>query len=250
MMLSEHIRRIAGEVYAAGRSITFLGTGPSTPIRSKKGKSRRMNTCSLIRYEGKSYLIDINKTVDPPSDFEYLLITHTHSDAFGGFSRIKDQEFVFAIPKGLKVKAKEDPWEKQKLEVGSVNKVGDLKVTPFRVKHDIIYGYPTFGYEFRFSDGYLLTYASDMVGVPKESEKYFDRADMVVADGAGWKSNLATHFGVFPFLDLVEEKGWDMGKIYFTQIGRPVPDYKKAQSEMKAHDKRAILTYDGMRVLF
>lgn len=247
VILVEHIRRLAAKLSAEGGRITFLGTGSSDPITEGGKKSQRNNTSSLINYGGKSYLIDVGPTFDPETKFDYLLITHQHDDAFGGFHEIEDREFVFALPTVLnrELEEEEGSWSKMILDQDDRNELGNLVVIPFKVEHDVIHGFPTFGYQFILGN-YKLTYASDMVNIPEESEKYFDDVDMVVADGAGWESNLATHFGIIPFLELVKEKEWNIDEILFTQIGRPVPEYEKAQQQIKEIDSRASLAYDGL----
>ena len=189
-------------------------------------------------------------TFDPQTEFDYLILSHMHRDAYGGFKEhVLDREFVFGMPAAISREIPDEgPWEKQILRMNEKNDFGDLQVTPFKVVHDIAYSYPTYGYQIEFKDGYKLTYASDMVGVPKNAERYFNNIDMLIADGAGWKSNLATHYGVFPFLDLVERKKWKIGRIYFTQIGRPVPRHAEANREISRKNPDASLAYDGMTV--
>jgi hypothetical protein len=116
------------------------------------------------------------------------------------------------------------------------------------VKHDIAFGFKTVGYQFIFGDGFKLTYASDMVGIPEKSEKYFDKIDLLITDGDGWKSNLATHYGIWPFMEKIKDK--KIGKIYFTQIGRPVPNYEEAQKELSKTYPKSYITYDSQKVIF
>lgn len=241
--LSDMLRNIA---LAAGRSIIFLGTGPSDPITDRGDKSNRKNTHSLINYNRKRYLIDIPDSFDKSIKFDFLINTHFHSDAFGGIDKIKSREFTYAIPGKLADDLKEKgSWKIQRLSVNKKNKVGDMDVIPFEVIHDVIYDYPTYGYQMIFGDGYKLTYASDMKGIPKKSEQYFNDIDMLVADGAGWDKNLATHYGIKPFINKIEREGWKADRVYFTQIGRSVPDYDDAKLP-----GGFFLTYDGMGVNF
>lgn len=241
------------EKIAAVISLTFLGTGPSGPIYEKRGKSRRLNSSALIKYRNKSYLIDIGPTFDEKIMFDYLLITHLHKDAFGGIKFVKDRKFTFIVPERLSENIDFKPsWNKENIKINHKNKIKNLNIIPFPIKHDIVRPkfFPTYGYQFIFDDGKKLTYASDMIGIPEGSEKYFNNIDILVADGAGWKSNLSTHFGVWPFLDLVEKKNWKMKKIYFTQIGRPVPKHEEAQKELSERNKKAFLAYDGLNITF
>ncbi|MHA2011908.1 MAG: MBL fold metallo-hydrolase [Candidatus Helarchaeota archaeon] len=246
--ISSYIRDFSDKLLASATvTVTFLGTGPSDPIK-KSGKNGRNNTSTLIKYKNKSYLIDIGKTFDKKTEFDYLLVTHLHSDAFGGIKYIKDREFIFALPDTLSRGIKQEKfWNEQILKINEKNRVGDLVIIPFPVKHDIIYRFPTFGYQF-IVDNKKLTYASDMIEIPEKSEKYFNDIDILIADGAGWKSNLSTHFGIWPFMKLVEKKNWNIGKIYFVQIGRSVPDHKEAQKELSEKYNNVFLAYDGMKI--
>lgn len=246
--ISDHIRHFSIKI-AKSATITFLGTGPTDPIK-KPGKSGRSNTSTLIKYKDKSYLIDIGKTFDKKTKFDYLIVTHLHSDAFNGIKYVKDRDFIFALPEKLSESEhieRKKFWDEQILTVNKKNKVGDLTIIPFSVKHDVAYGYKTFGYQFIINNK-KLTYASDMIGIPEKSEKYFNDIDILVADGAGWNSNLSTHFGIWPFMGLVEKKNWNIGKIYFVQIGRPVPDHEKAQKELSEKYNEVFLAYDGMKL--
>jgi phosphoribosyl 1,2-cyclic phosphodiesterase len=239
-------------VIAAERAITFLGTGPSNPITERSGKSNRRNTSTLLTYKGKKYLIDVPPKTDPNLKPDYLLVTHLHEDAFGGFNKISKQEFVFGMPPAIekKLKDKKGPWKKEKLKVDRSNDFGDLRITPFEVVHDIIYKFATFGYQIIFKDDFILIYSSDMVAIPDKSEQYFEKVDLLITDGAGWNASLATHFGMWPFLELAKEKNWEIKKIYFTQIGRPVPDHHEAQKEISKINNKAKLAYDGLRIIF
>jgi phosphoribosyl 1,2-cyclic phosphodiesterase len=241
-ILSDYIKEIIAKTSG---SIRFLGTGPSSPIKEKSGLSNRDNTSTLFSFRNKKFLIDVPPSFDKNIQFDYLLFTHQHRDAFGGFSKIEATDFILIVPKifaDISFKGRKIILKKHESE--SVDKV---KITAFPVEHDRIYGYPTFGYQFQ-SSGKKITYSSDMVKIPKESEKYFDNIDLLVTDGAGWKSNLSTHFGILPFLDLVKEKKWKIGRIYFTQIGRPVPDHEDAQTELKETRTKTFLAYDGLQI--
>lgn len=249
--ISQQIKRLAIRI-AAERSITFLGTGPSQPITDRSGKSNRKNTSALIEYKGDSFLIDVSPDFNQDTKFDYLVTTHHHSDAFGGMKEVFDREFVYGVPLSLSKGLEKDgaKWKTKILGRNSRNELGKLSVIPFPVEHAHNSGFPTFGYQFIFDDDYKLTYASDMVEIPNESEKYFNNIDMAVVDGAGWEKNLPTHFGVIPFLKMVKEKDWKIGRVYFVQIGRQVPDHNKALGEMKQINPQALLAFDEQKVTF
>jgi phosphoribosyl 1,2-cyclic phosphodiesterase len=202
-----------------------------------------------LTYKGKKYLIDV-----PPKNEikpDYLLVTHLHEDAFGGFKNISKQKFTFGIPAGLEKKIKiTGPWKKEELRVERPNEFGDIEVIPFEVTHDVIYKFKTFGYRISFPDGFTIVYSSDMVNIPDRNEQFFEKVDLLITDGAGWNADLPTHFGMWSFLDLVKQKDWKIKKIYFTQIGRPVPDHQVAQKEITNRNSKAKLAYDGLQINF
>jgi phosphoribosyl 1,2-cyclic phosphodiesterase len=249
ILLSNTIKDLSIKI-AKERTITFLGTGPSTPITNRSGKSNRKNTSTLLNCKGKKYLIDVPPDIDLEIKPDYLLITHLHDDSFGGFEKFSKQKIILGIPSGLKKNIKEKLWKKEELRIDRPNDFGDLKVTPFGVIHDIINKSVTYGYRFLFEDGFVLIYASDMVGIPDMSEQYFEKVDLLITDGCGWNANLPTHFGMWSFLDLVKEKNWDVKKIYFTHIGQSVPDHQEAQKEIVSRSNKAKLAYDGLRIIF
>jgi Metal-dependent hydrolases of the beta-lactamase superfamily I len=247
--LSNYIRLIAKKV---GRAITFLGTGPANPIIDRSGKSNRKNTSTLIAYKGKNYRIDVPPDLDTKVTFDYLLITHLHSDAWDGFKKVSDRKFVFGIPDCLEKKIKEEgPWKKKTLKTDRRNELGDLTVTPFDVVHDIVYKMRTIGYRITFKDGFTIVYASDLLKIPEKSEQYFENVDLLIVGGTGWNADLSTHVGIWPFLDLIKQKKWNIKKIYFNQIGRPVPDYEDAQKQLLLkYGRKPLLAYDGLQINF
>ena len=250
--LSNYIRRVAEK--ASGRTITFLGTGPFNAITDRSGKSNRKNTSTLITYRDKNYRIDVPPDLNTKTHFDYLLLTHMHGDAWDGFKKISKKDFTFGIPVNIdkKMDVKEGPWKKQKLKIDRQNELGDLKVTPFDVVHDIVHKFPTVGYQIIFKDGFTLVYASDLLKIPDKSEQYFEKIDLLVIGGAGWNADLSMHIGIWTFLDLVKQKKWNIKKIYFNQIGRPVPDFEDAQRQINNRYKglHARLAYDGLQINF
>ena len=247
--LGDYIVKIAKGI--SGR-ITFLGTGPSEPITDRSGKSNRNNSSLLITYKGKKYLIDIPPDFDEKNTFDYLLITHMHKDAFFGFKKIQKRKFVFGMPPNWdkKIPDKKETWTKEDIRIDRINDFGDLKITPFEVVHDIVKKFTTFGYRITLKNGFVIVYTSDMLSIPEKSEQYFEKVDLLITDGKGWNANFPTHFGMWPFLELVREKKWDIKKIYFTQIGQSVPDHEIAQKEItnRFKDLKAYLAYDGLEL--
>jgi phosphoribosyl 1,2-cyclic phosphodiesterase len=252
--ISTYLRKIAEK--ASGRSITFLGTGPSEPIVERSGKSNRKSTTTLIEYKGKSYLIDTPPDLDPKTNFDYLLFTHMHFDAFDGFDKVKGRKFTLGLPSNIDKKfekeEKKGPWEKKTLKIDREKEFGDLTVTPFDITHDIVYKFPTVGYRIVFKDGFVLVYVTDILKIPQKSEQFFEKIDLLIIGGTGWNADLSTHIGIWTFLDLVKEKKWNIKKIYFTHIGRPVPDYQEAQKQLLIRYPNIPfhLAYDGLKIKF
>jgi phosphoribosyl 1,2-cyclic phosphodiesterase len=249
--ISNYIKTIAKAI--KGRTLKFLGTGPSTPITDRQGKSNRKSSSVIFTYKGKDYRIDVPLDLDPKIKFDYLLVTHLHDDAFGGFDKLIGK-FTFGIPVDLAKKVeKEEKLPKsitvEKLRIDRENKFGDLKVTPFEVTHDIVKKFKTFGYRILFPDNFVLVYISDILAIPEKIEQYFEKIDLLIIDGSGWNANIDTHQGMWPFLELIESKDWKIKKIYFTHIGRAVPDHETAQKELNNRFKdKATLAYDGLEI--
>ncbi len=95
-------------------SLLFLGTGASTGIpvigcsctvcSSASDKDKRLRTSSLIRYEGKNYLIDVCPDIRQQalkfglSRLDGLIVTHTHYDHIGGLEELRIFNFIQKMP--------------------------------------------------------------------------------------------------------------------------------------------------------
>jgi phosphoribosyl 1,2-cyclic phosphodiesterase len=103
-----------------------------------------------------------------------------------------------------------------------------------------------------FKDGFVLVYVTDILKIPQKSEQFFEKIDLLIIGGTGWNADLSTHIGIWTFLDLVKEKKWNIKKIYFTHIGRPVPDYQEAQKQLLIRYPNIPfhLAYDGLKIKF
>lgn len=95
-------------------SLLFLGTGASTGIpvigcsckvcSSLEEKDKRLRSSSLVRYEGKNYLIDVGPDIRRQAlkyainSLEALIITHTHYDHIGGLEELRIYNFIQKKP--------------------------------------------------------------------------------------------------------------------------------------------------------
>lgn len=190
--------------------LTLLGTG--TFFVTKDISS----SAFLLEADGKKILIDcgpgtlmrLSQVGITPEDIDYVFITHFHadhtSDLFPFFMNFRLGDFFFKDtsmrfthiigPKGIynfMVKSSKnyrllavEGWEKVKFsDVKKQQKIGNIKVESFRVKHSP-FGLDAGGYAYRFTVGNkILTFSGDCVkctGIEKAAKD----ADIFVCDAS------------------------------------------------------------------
>jgi len=221
--------------------IIFLGTGPTKPVIRKNEK--RTNSSILV----DNILIDctpmfleqVKRENIKPENIKAILITHAHKDAIGGLGDLDKwigREIELYAPVRVNVNRFVKKFKNIKINKIMPHKTYNIlnkKIIPFRVIH---YEYhPTLGKEFP-TYGYRingLAYAEDLESIPKNSVKYFEDAEIIIADGAMW-------FGR-------QIRG-------IIQAGRTYPSQEKAEKEIqeywnkiKGNSKtKIILAKDGL----
>jgi phosphoribosyl 1,2-cyclic phosphodiesterase len=212
----------------------FVGTGPAEPITDRSGKSNRNTTSTLLLFGGMRILIDAGKEISVWPAPDYILITHSHTDAIGGLRNYLSSTVL--APREV-FESRDAPAHfcviSERMELGI------LAITPVRVDHGDV---PTFGYHFEFGHDSTM-YASDMTSIPKESLRFFQEATVIITDGSGWDKPVFDHQAILQFLELAKE--WSADRIIFTHIGRNVPDHEVAQREIRSIDSRAWIAWDG-----
>jgi ribonuclease BN (tRNA processing enzyme) len=139
---------------------TFVGSGDAF------GSGGRFNTCFHVATEhtrllidcGASSLIGMQRLHIDRAAIDLVLLTHFHADHFGGIPFfVLDAQFVakrtrpltIAGPSGVgawyeRIFAATFPGERilpfplefHEFEIGQLNRIGELEVTPFHVRHD------------------------------------------------------------------------------------------------------------------
>ncbi len=226
--------------------IKFLGSGPHNPIINKKGKNKRLQSSVILEYKKIKLMIDCTpnvtkqlKKVKP----DYLLITHAHQDAAGGLKLIKNVKLLTTAKLYSELKKRYSVKHLEFMKLDKIHKINGLKIEYFKVTH--AKDFTTYGYKISVGNKKII-YASDFKYIPKKNEKYFRNTDIAIVDGAGWTFTVFGHQSIKGFLEL--SKNWKIKKIYFTQIGRRVPNYEIAQKEIKKINPNANLAWDGLRI--
>ena len=248
--------------------ITVLGSGPSEAIprkgctcpacldaRKPKSKSRRTRSSVFLEWRGKNILIDCGPDFSEQmrrekiKKIDAVFLTHGHFDA--GESIKKSPATVFAEKQTLKylgrLHGKLPP--SKIIRPNRPVKLGGITVNPFRVHHALHEKkFPTLG----FKIGPVI-YASDVVSIPRQSEKYFRGAKILFLDGAMWLSKkIPWHLSAEQAITLAEK--FKVKKLYLTQIGHSFPPYAAAQNDVKKYCREnkikipVILTYDGLKI--
>ncbi len=238
--------------------LTFLGTGPVGGV-SGKGKSKRLETSTLIKIGGHGILIDVsedfNRQVKLINRIDAILITHGHRDAIGGISQLKNfvkyQIPLYTLSKTtqiIKRKFKQTGHLKfYSLKPFKPFQLFGVKIVSFKVKHSIQKGFPTLGFKFLFPNGYKLTYISDTGGWDKKVQNLIHGSDVLILDGAMWGKKLIAHLDMKKVI--LKVKNWGIKKLIFTQIGRTAPSYKILKKELQKMWSKATPAYDGMEIL-
>lgn len=163
--------------------LTFVGSGDAF------GSGGRFNTCFHVTAERTRFLIDCGASsliamkqlgIDRNA-IDLILLTHFHADHFGGVPFfVLDAQFVakrtrpltIAGPPGLeswyeRAFAAAFPGDRElpfplalrEVEIGKPNRIGDLDVTPFHVRHDDRAG-PCLAYRIAL-DGRTVCFSGD-----------------------------------------------------------------------------------------
>jgi len=248
--------------------ITVLGSGPSEAIprknckcpacldaRKPKSKSRRTRSSVFLEWRGKNILIDCG-----PDFFEQIrrekikkidavFFTHAHFDA--GKNIKNSPAPVFAEKQTLKYLGRlhEKLPPSKIIRPNRSVKIGKFIATPFRVHHAFREKtFPTLGFKIG-----PIVYASDVITVPKTSEKYFRHAKILFLDGAMWLGKkIPWHLSVGQAIALAEK--FKVRKLYLTQIGHSFPSHTVAQNAVNKYCREnkikfpAILSYDGLKM--
>jgi phosphoribosyl 1,2-cyclic phosphodiesterase len=242
--------------------LLFLGTGSVGGVPGK-GKTKRLETSTLIKTSKVNILIDVSEDFSKQSKLinriDAVLITHGHRDAIGGISQLRSQKSkiigqnlsLYSLSKTIQI-IKRKFRHTEFLDFHSLKsfksfKFFNIKIIPFEVRHSIQKGFPTLGFKFYFPDGYKLIYISDTGGWNNKVQNLIVGSDLLILDGAMWGKKLIAH------LDMEEitskAKNWGIKKLIFTQIGKTAPPYEILKKELRKIWDEALPAYDGLEIL-
>jgi phosphoribosyl 1,2-cyclic phosphate phosphodiesterase len=229
--------------------ITVLGSGPSEVIPRKncqcpacldakkpKSKSRRTRSSLFLAWHGKNILFDCG-----PDFFEQIarekikkidavFLTHAHFDAAENIKNAPAP--VFAEKQTLKylgrLHGKLPPHNF--IKPNHPVKIGPLSVIPFRVHHAVNEKtFPTLGFKIG-----PVVFASDVISVPKSSEKYFQNAQILFLDSAMWfGKKIPWHLSTDQAISLA--KKFKVKKLYLTHLGHSWPPHRAAEKEIRKY---------------
>ncbi|MBU1907766.1 MBL fold metallo-hydrolase [Patescibacteria group bacterium] len=265
-------------------SVTFLGTGSSVGIpreghtdalcvaARKGGKSRRLRSAALVECGSTQILIDAGPDILEqlrsvrPDKLKAVLLTHGHSDAFGGIAkldkwlhhRLSGVRFpVFTdeiTSKRLSLKLK-NPKSLDFIQVKTLSRIhiGDFAIVPFPVEHSRDERYPTRGYFF----GKSLAYASDACEIPAASKALLAGVSTFVLDGTMYFGrSMYSHLSIEQAIEAAY--ALKVSHLVLTQIGHSFRPHAEAQKTINAYlekqnlrfPKRVTLAYDRLRLSF
>jgi len=240
--------------------IIFLGTGPFGGVPGK-GKSKRKESSVLIRSD-VNFLIDVTNDFKSQSKLVHfldaVLVTHGHRDAIGGMAKLddwlgrrKERVNCYAHPRTIRIVQKKFPKivniNFQPIKAGRRLRLSKkVEIVPFPVLHSIQKGFPAFGFRIFFGKENLISYASDTREIGRRLERNVRGSEILILDGALWGQTLPAHLDVKKIINKVCE--WEVGRIYFTQIGNAVPRYEIFKKWLAANCKKAFSAYDGLKI--
>ncbi|MBI2020523.1 MBL fold metallo-hydrolase [Candidatus Daviesbacteria bacterium] len=236
--------------------LTFLGTGPTGGV-----KGQRLESSCLIETPLVNVLIDISRDFKKQSQkltsLDAVFITHAHIDVIGGIKDFLEWQIkkggavpILSLSQTIaKIKSKFKKAQ-ELLDLHPINAwkkihLGDLVITPFKVKHSIQKDFPTLGFHFSLN-GQKWVYASDVASWNKRAEKLMAGADVLIIDGAMWGKKIASHLTIQKVLPKL--CAWPVKKIIFTQIGHTAPKQKILQQEIQKICPKSLPAYDGMEL--
>lgn len=190
--------------------LTILGTGTFFVDKNRSASAYllEIDNKKILIDCGPGTLIKLSQIGVKPQDVDFVFITHFHADHtsdlfpffmnirltdfFSGNSSLKFPQiigpkdiykFMLRCSKNFQLPVLEG-WEKIKfLNVKKLQKIGNIKVESFKVKH-IAFGFAAKGYAYRFTIGSKITvFSGDSARCPGV-EKACKNADIFICDAS------------------------------------------------------------------
>ena len=255
-------------------AITFLGTGTSQGIpmigcscevcTSPDPRDNRLRCSALVRYKGKTFLIDAGPDFrqqmlrEGISHLDAILLTHNHKDHTGGlddvrsFNYLEKRSFpIFCEAHVLESLKKEYYYvfaEKPypgapEMDIHLISSlpfdIDGVPVTPIRAMH---YKLPILG--FRFGD---CAYVTDANYIP-ESEFDKLRGLKVFVLNTVKRGHHISHYALEEAIEICRHVGAE--RSYLTHLSHMLPRHADLSAELTALPFSLQPAYDGLTVEF
>ncbi|MCR5744556.1 MAG: MBL fold metallo-hydrolase [Bacteroidales bacterium] len=253
-------------------SITFLGTGTSQGIpmigcncevcTSADARDKRLRCSALIRYEGKTFLIDAGPDFrqqmlrEHIAHLDAILLTHHHKDHTGGLDDVRSFNYLekrsfpiyceAAVLESLKKEYyyvfAEKPYPgSPEMDVHLINslpfEIDGVRIVPIRAMH---YKLPILG--FRFGD---CAYVTDANYIPESEFEKLKGLKIFVLNTVKRGKHIS-HYALEEAIEICRRVGAE--KSYLTHLSHMLPRHALLTEELSALPFSLQPAYDGLRV--
>ena len=255
-------------------SITFLGTGTSQGIpmigcdcevcTSEDPRDKRLRCSALIRYEGKTFLIDAGPDFrqqmlrEKISHLDAILLTHNHKDHTGGlddvrsFNYLEKRSFPIycevhvleSLKKEYYYVFAEKPYPgAPEMDVHLINslpfEIDGIPVTPIRAMH---YKLPVLG--FRFGD---CAYVTDANYIPETEFDKLKGLEIFVLNTVK-RGHHISHYALEEAVEVCRRVG--ARRSYLTHLSHMLPRHAALTEELAGLSFSLQPACDGLTVAF
>ncbi len=255
-------------------SITFLGTGTSQGIpiigcscpvcKSDDIRDKRLRCSALIRYEGKTFLIDAGPDFrqqmlrEDISHLDAILLTHNHKDHTGGLDDVRSFNYLEQRPfpifceshvlESLKKEYyyvfTEKPYPgAPAMDIHLITslpfEIEGIPVIPIRAMH---YKLPVLG--FRFGD---CAYLTDANYIPESEFEKLKGLKIFVINTVK-RGHHISHYSLEEAIDICRRVG--ARKSYLTHLSHMLPRHAELAGELAALPFSIQPAIDGLTVEF
>ena len=254
--------------------LTFLGTGTSQGIpmigctcevcRSPHAHDRRLRSSALVRFRGKTFLIDAGPDFrqqmlrEGITHLDAILLTHNHKDHTGGLDDVRSFNYLENRPFPIYCEAhvldslrkeyyyvfSEHPYPGVPemdihLITGNAFEIDGIPVTPIRAMH---YKLPVLG--FRFGS---CAYLTDANYIPETEFDKLRGLDIFVLNTVK-RGRHISHFALEEALEICRRVG--ARQSYLTHLSHMLPRHAALSRELKGLPFRVQPAFDGLTVSF